>query len=370
MPQSFSELLSDPGVIEVSRLRSRFGFLAIHGGGLEQMTDVIAQRAADAAGASLYLVRHPQRYPHHLSSVRFRPDESPRLAEFLGHVDVAVSLHGYARFGRSTQLLAGGATAPWPSTWPPPQPAGLPDRHRTACHPARASRSASGQPGQPGARRRSPVGAVGAGARHQPAQSTPGRRCRRKRPEKEPGLEPEPDGLSPVTSALVRAWWRRRDRGRPDVDVRGGCYEQGLSFRSGHPLDQKPGALREKVRRLEGFGFDVLNVPDHLGAPAPFPALAAVAASATTARVGTYVLNACFYKPALLARDAAALEVLSEGRLDLGLGAGYVREEFEAAEIPYPSARERVDYLEHVTAYLREHLPACRSSSPATATGC
>ncbi|EUA30156.1 luciferase-like monooxygenase family protein [Mycobacterium xenopi 4042] len=69
------------------------------------------------------------------------------------------------------------------------------------------------------------------------------------------------------------------------------------------------------------------------------------------------MLNACFYKPALLARDAAALEVLSEGRLDLGLGAGYVREEFEAAEIPYPSARERVDYLEHVTAYLREHLP-------------
>ncbi|PIJ34480.1 replication protein [Mycobacterium heckeshornense] len=108
VPQSFSELLSDPGVIEVSRLRSRFGFLAIHGGGLEQMTDVIAQRAADAAGASLYLVRHPQRYPHHLSSVRFRPDESPRLAEFLDHVDVAVSLHSYARFGRSTQLLAGG----------------------------------------------------------------------------------------------------------------------------------------------------------------------------------------------------------------------------------------------------------------------
>lgn len=72
------------------------------------MTDVIAERAADAADASVYLVRHPHRYPHHLSSVRFRPDESPRLAEFLDHVDVAVSLHSYARFGRSTQLLAGG----------------------------------------------------------------------------------------------------------------------------------------------------------------------------------------------------------------------------------------------------------------------
>lgn len=107
-PQSFSELLSAPGVVEESRLRSRFGFLAIHGGGLEQMTDVIAERAAEAAGASVYLVRHPDRYPHHLPSSRFDPAESARLAEFLDHVDVAVSLHGYGRIGRSTQLLAGG----------------------------------------------------------------------------------------------------------------------------------------------------------------------------------------------------------------------------------------------------------------------
>ena len=107
-PQSLSELLSQPGVNEVSQLRSRFGFMAIHGGGLEEMTDVIAERAAEAAGASVYLVRHPDRYPHHLPSARFDPAQSPRLAEFLDHVDVAVSLHGYGRLGRSTQLLAGG----------------------------------------------------------------------------------------------------------------------------------------------------------------------------------------------------------------------------------------------------------------------
>jgi phage replication-related protein YjqB (UPF0714/DUF867 family) len=107
-PQSLSELLADPGVTEASRLQSRFGFLAIHGGGLEQMTDVIAERAADAAGASVYLIRHPDRYPHHLSSARFLRDESARLAEFLDHVDIAVSLHGYGRIGRATQLLAGG----------------------------------------------------------------------------------------------------------------------------------------------------------------------------------------------------------------------------------------------------------------------
>lgn len=107
-PQSLSALLNEPGVTEGSQLRSRFGFLAIHGGGLEEMTDVIAERAAEAAGASLYVVRHPDHYPHHLPSALFDPGESPRLAEFLDHVDVAVSLHGYGRDGRSTQLLAGG----------------------------------------------------------------------------------------------------------------------------------------------------------------------------------------------------------------------------------------------------------------------
>ena len=107
-PQSLSALLAEPGVSETSRLGSCFGFIAIHGGGLEQMTDVIAERAAEVAGASLYVVRHPDRYPHHLPSVCFDPEESPRLAEFLDHVDVAVSLHGYGRLGQSTRLLAGG----------------------------------------------------------------------------------------------------------------------------------------------------------------------------------------------------------------------------------------------------------------------
>ncbi|UXA17243.1 poly-gamma-glutamate hydrolase family protein [Mycobacterium sp. SMC-4] len=107
-PQTLRELLADPTVSEESALRSRFGFLAIHGGGLEQMTDVIAERAADAANASLYVVRHPDHYPHHLPSARYDPGHSAQLAEFLDHVDVVVSLHGYGRLGRSTQILAGG----------------------------------------------------------------------------------------------------------------------------------------------------------------------------------------------------------------------------------------------------------------------
>jgi phage replication-related protein YjqB (UPF0714/DUF867 family) len=107
-PQTLSELLADPTVTEMSRLASRFGFMAIHGGGLEQMTDVIAERAAEQTGASVYVLRHPPDYPHHLSSARYLPEQSARLTEFLDHVDVVVSLHGYGRVDRSTQILAGG----------------------------------------------------------------------------------------------------------------------------------------------------------------------------------------------------------------------------------------------------------------------
>jgi phage replication-related protein YjqB (UPF0714/DUF867 family)/gamma-glutamylcyclotransferase (GGCT)/AIG2-like uncharacterized protein YtfP len=108
-PQSLSALLGDPDVVEAATLRSRFGFLAIHGGGLERMTDVIAERAALAADASVYVVRHPDHYPHHLSSSAYRAGESECLDDFLDHVDVVVSLHGYGRIGRTMQLLAGGA---------------------------------------------------------------------------------------------------------------------------------------------------------------------------------------------------------------------------------------------------------------------
>lgn len=130
-------------------------------------------------------------------------------------------------------------------------------------------------------------------------------------------------------------------------------FRFGLSMR----FFKSRAALLDKVRRAEDLGYDILCVPDHLGAAAPFPTLTAVAMVTTKIRVSMYVLNAAFYKPALLSRDMQALDVLSEGRLEIGLGTGYVREEFEAAELPYPSAGARVDYLEHMTSYLKEHHP-------------
>jgi len=111
-PSSLTELLARPGVCEQVELGSQFGFMALHGGELEAMTDVVARRAAAACGASWYVVLHPEAERHHLSSTRFRPAESAALARFIDHVEVIVSLHGYGRRSRWTQLLAGGSNRP------------------------------------------------------------------------------------------------------------------------------------------------------------------------------------------------------------------------------------------------------------------
>ena len=104
----FAELLATDGVEEDLELRSTFGFLAFHGGNLEVGTDLVATRAAELAGASLYAVRQPPTLRWHVPSTEVTPDESPRLAAFLDHVDVVVALHGYGRDGMWTTLLLGG----------------------------------------------------------------------------------------------------------------------------------------------------------------------------------------------------------------------------------------------------------------------
>jgi phage replication-related protein YjqB (UPF0714/DUF867 family) len=104
----FADLLAQPGVVETLELRSRFGFLAFHGGSLEQVTDTIATAAADRAGASLYVVVQPPELRWHIPSRLVTPDASPKLRAFLDHVEVAVALHGYGREGRWTDILVGG----------------------------------------------------------------------------------------------------------------------------------------------------------------------------------------------------------------------------------------------------------------------
>lgn len=104
----FADLLAHPGVTERVELRSRFGFMAIHGGSLERGTAEIATRAAGQADASLYTVVQPEDLRWHLPSHLVVPEGSPALAGFLEHVDHVVSIHGYGREGYWTRLLLGG----------------------------------------------------------------------------------------------------------------------------------------------------------------------------------------------------------------------------------------------------------------------
>jgi len=104
----FDELLAHPGVEEVSELGSTFGFMAYHGGSLEEVTDVVAREAAARSGASLYAVVQPPDFRWHIPSTAVRPEHSSALTAFLGHVDVVVTVHGYGRQDFWTTLLLGG----------------------------------------------------------------------------------------------------------------------------------------------------------------------------------------------------------------------------------------------------------------------
>ncbi|MDJ0769043.1 MAG: poly-gamma-glutamate hydrolase family protein [Ilumatobacter sp.] len=105
---TFAELLALPGVVEEAELRGRLGFMAYHGGGLEEMTDVIARAAAERADASYYGVLHPPKWELHLPSTRVDPGDSELLAGFLDHVDAVITVHGYGRRQLFTSLLLGG----------------------------------------------------------------------------------------------------------------------------------------------------------------------------------------------------------------------------------------------------------------------
>ena len=95
-------------------------------------------------------------------------------------------------------------------------------------------------------------------------------------------------------------------------------------------------------------------MPDHFGAQfAPALALLSAAEAASTLRVGTLVYDNDFRHPAVLAKEAATLDVLSGGRFELGIGAGWLRSEYELAGIAFEPGRVRVDRLEEAIAALR-----------------
>jgi probable F420-dependent oxidoreductase len=122
-----------------------------------------------------------------------------------------------------------------------------------------------------------------------------------------------------------------------------GSFAAMRPFRFGVAL-VAPGSRAEwvaKCRQAEDLGYDVVGVVDHLGRVAPVPALLLAAEATERVRLNTYVLNASFHNPVLLARDLTGLDEFTGGRLEIGLGAGYVRAEFEAAGIEWGTPGQR-----------------------------
>ncbi|MDX6287703.1 MAG: hypothetical protein QOG53_3188 [Frankiales bacterium] len=102
------------------------------------------------------------------------------------------------------------------------------------------------------------------------------------------------------------------------------------------------------AKRIEDQGYSTMFIPDHFvdHAIAPIPAAMAAAAATTTLRVGTLVLDNDYRHPVVLANEAATIDLLSGGRLELGMGAGWMTEDYEKAGIQLDSPSKRIARLE------------------------
>ena len=105
----------------------------------------------------------------------------------------------------------------------------------------------------------------------------------------------------------------------------------------------------DSVREVEALGYSTMFVPDHFDeGVGPIAALATAAAITTTLRVGPLVFDCDFRHPAVLARELATIDLLSEGRLEVGLGAGWKNLDYTRSGIPMDPPKVRVDrMIEH-----------------------
>jgi len=144
----------------------------------------------------------------------------------------------------------------------------------------------------------------------------------------------------------------------PDSSVRERLRSGAVSkpFRFGAQVaDNKPGkAWADMARMLEDGGYSTLYVPDHFDDQvAPMVAMTWAAAATSELRVGSLVFDNDFKHPVVLAKEAATLDVLSDGRLDLGIGAGWMHTDYETSGIPFDSPGVRIDRLQEAVTIIK-----------------
>jgi len=146
-------------------------------------------------------------------------------------------------------------------------------------------------------------------------------------------------------------------------------------FRFGIQLSEAPDGPSwvEQAKRAEDLGYSTLFMPDHFGTQlSPTVALQSAADATTTLRVGALVYDNDYRHPVVLAKDCATLDLLSGGRLELGLGAGWMTSDYEQSGIPMDPPKVRVDRMIEAVAVLKGALgdgPFDHSGEHYTITG-
>ena len=133
-------------------------------------------------------------------------------------------------------------------------------------------------------------------------------------------------------------------------------------FRFAVSANRTPRTAREwteLARKVEDLGFSTLALPDHLSDQlAPMAALAAAAQVTTSLRLQTLVLGVDYRHPAVVAKEAATLDVLSDGRVELGLGAGWMTSDYSAASITLDRPAVRIDRLAEAVTIIKRSFAA------------
>src|SRR5689334_15279158 len=145
------------------------------------------------------------------------------------------------------------------------------------------------------------------------------------------------------------------------------------SFRFGVINEQMlaPAAWYEHVRSIEEYGYDIFLIRDHVVPDffgdqyGPIAALMAAASTTRRLRVGTMVFDNDYRHPVMLAKECATIDVLSGGRFELGIGAGWLRAEYQQAGMAFEPAGVRIGRLEEALHILK----GLWSASPLTFAG-
>jgi probable F420-dependent oxidoreductase len=128
-------------------------------------------------------------------------------------------------------------------------------------------------------------------------------------------------------------------------------------FRFGVQISQttSASAWRDRARKIEDLGYSTLFMPDHFGQElAPLPAMAMAAAHTNTLRIGGLVFDNDYKHPAILAKEAATIDLLTDGRFELGIGAGWMKTDYDALGIPYDPPAVRVDRFEEAVQVVKQ----------------